>query len=533
MESPPSSRLIFYDTAGAIPGPVEGSTCGIAIDVPKEFRPYVTLKLDGHLLPLQMNETSVFSEWPACGPGHYELFLECGEIRERRTMTVMPRCFTATDCSSMIHDLTDVIPLTIALQLNQCGARLSALPPRDQKSTIEEEYLRLHNSIRGTNEKMGMLQILPILQRECIQILKPQLELKDVNKLRRPDISKLPQSIAIPGNLVTETKLYQMFDVVSKRSFEAYENRLVKAYVIALRSRIARLQATLRTFAPSAMAAELDAMANEFHLAYVRAGFLREVKNASISSVRVTMVLLKNPSYRAVLEGYLGLNDQSSVILTELALNAPLNQFPYLYQRWAQLKVLTSMLQVCAESGYRCVSHNWVKVSRKGTSIQAVNDGLPAVQLLCPRTGRLVSFIPWSTGGGAAGELPMGAAITIEMQGRPISFLLFDPKYWVDSQKVKVRARPKANQAANAEAEEVSKTLKQIEPHNDDVERIVRYRNDVKALTAGASEIHYGAILYPGQRKQLAPELEALPAHPNDTVGTQKNICDVLRRFLA
>ena len=318
----------------------------------------------------------------------------------------------------------------------------------------------------------------------------------------------------------------------------------MKAYVIALRSRVSRLQAELKSFAPSAMATDLDTLANEFHLAYMRAGFLREVKNPSLSSLRITMVLLKNPAYRAVLEGYLALNATASVTLDEPALyTLPLNHFPYLYQRWVNLKVLSALLQVSSESGFRCVSHHWVKSNQKSINIQVLNDGHPAVQLSCPTTGRFVSFVPWSASGGTENisgqNLLMGAAVTIETHGKPVSILLFDPKYWVDSRKTadeetsaeKTKVKKAQAKKTAAKSDDAEQNLSSLEPHQEDIDRILQVRDDISA-SDGTREIRYGAILYPGQRKQLAPDVEALPAHPSDGEGLQKIICDVLRHFL-
>lgn len=534
MESPRSSSLSFYDLTGAaIPGPVEGDNCGIAIAVPKALSPSILLKLGASPLPFWENEVSVYSEWPPCGPGYYELSLECDTIIERRTVTVMPRFFSQNDFAFLIHDLTDVLPLTLAHQLNMCGAQLGTLPARDQKTSIEEEYLKLCAAIVGTKEKLGILQILPILQQNCHTTLIPKLELRSVEKARRPDISKLPQAISIPGNVVSSTKIYQMFDVTSERSFESYENRLVKAYVLALRSRLARLQAKLKSeLAPDAMSVQLDVLASEFHLAFMRASFLRSIRNATVSSVRITMVLLKNPAYRAVFEGYLSLNEQSTVALEEPALSYPLNNFPYLYQRWVSLKILAVMLQVCAESGYRCVSHHWIKYSRRSVNIHSMNDGFPAVQLACPTTGRLVSFIPWTIAPSVAGqESPMHLAITIETQGKPTTILLFDPRYWVDSKNVGKKSK-KSNAKTDASGNGVAQMLSSVEPRKEDVDELLRFREQVKAMNA-MSEIPYSAILYPGKKKHLAPDVEALTAHTSDGDGLDKAVFEVLRRYLS
>lgn len=376
-------------------------------------------------------------------------------------------------------------------------------------------------------------------------------------------MSRLPQAMSIPGNLVTIDRLYQMYDQTVQSSFGAYENRLVKAYVLALRGRLSMLQARLaQEPAPPAMATELATLANEFHLTYMRAEFLRSVP--ALSSVRVTMVLLKNPAYRAVLEGYLALNEPSSVTIQEPMLSFPLNGFPYLYQRWVNLQLLSALLQVCAESGYKCVSHRWVKRSIKSTKIQVTNDDQPAVQLSNVATGRSVSFVPWSGSVSMSGQRgPIDAAIVIETPGNPLAVLVFDPKYWVDSELVKtktesvkrtsenakIKKRKKKGAKNKAEESEVaegagrsegsegseeteeSDAVSVIKPRAEDVEEILRAEDQLKAL-GGATELKYAAILYPGPRMQLAPNVEALPAHPNSVDVLQSNLCEVLRRWL-
>jgi hypothetical protein len=120
MDSSPSSRLSFYTESGAIiECPVEGRMCGIAIDIPKELWPAISLKLGTVSMALRLDEaaTCAHSERPACGPGFYELSLECGDLRERRTITVVPQHFTVSDFNSMVHELTELLPKSIASQV--------------------------------------------------------------------------------------------------------------------------------------------------------------------------------------------------------------------------------------------------------------------------------------------------------------------------------------------------------------------------------------------------------------------------------
>ncbi len=553
MESSPSSKLRFFDETGTvIPLPVEGSKCGIAIDVPQECWSYISLQFGTHSLKVffDKKEKLAYSEWPLCGPGQYELYLVCRDYRERRKITLMPRYFTESELSSMLDELTEILPKSIALQLLESGGQLGSL---DHKPSIEDEYSELRRAITGTTERLGLLQLLPVIQRECHHVLKPRTELRDSNQLRRPDISKLPGVMSMPGNVLSPDLVFRMYDMTVERSFDTYENLLVKSYVEALRGRLSRLQDKLEKASP-ALVDDIESLVGEFNLACARATFLREVKLPTVFTGRVTMVLLKNPAYRIVFEDYLALNQQSSVTLEEAALNDPLNQFPFLYELWANLRVLNAMLQVCVESGFRCVSHNWVKRFNKGIFIQMTNNEEDAIELICPTTGRraiLASWVP-DHGNEVLSDTPnherlIALAILIDSPGKQPIMLVFDPEYRVtakgtdkvadkksSAKEISARNMRKNSITAKIEAakNEIVEARRNIEPMKEDVADLIRWV-DLSKASDSARIIPYSAMLYPGPRRQFSSEVEALPALPSDGDGLQKAICDVLRRYLA
>lgn len=562
-ESFPSSRLRFFAESGEeLPSPLEGSRCGIVIDIPKDFWPHTSLKCGDFLLEIVFDEKAniAYAMWPECRPGYYELALECGDYRERRVITVMPNHFTESDLTYMVHELTELLPKSIVTQLAAAGAQLGANLTLNQAPTLEDEYLKLHAAIAGTRERPGLLQILPRIQRECHQVLIPKTAIRDANKVRRPDISRLPQIMTMPGNVLTEKKVFQMFDVTFEHSYDTYENRLVKEYIKALRSRLSRLQ-TQMSLAPPAMASGLEALIAEFNLACMRATFLREVKLASTFMVRITMVLLKNQAYRAVFEDYLALNQQSSgatsVRLEEAALSNPLNEFAFLYDLWANLKVLNALLQVAVESGYQCVSHHWIKKFNTGIFIQVMNDQHAAIELVCPTTGRRVTLVTWRPQGGSEALAAdtsnqnrlMALAVNIEAPKKPPVILLFDPEYRVTEKPVVEKTAAKKSKAKSGKKRTVKPTmimpalkvgkggkivepaLTTIEPMQEDIDEIQRCI-DLVTTPVGTRPIRYAAILCPGQKKELAPGLEALSARPSDGDTLHKDLCDVLRTYL-
>ncbi|MBS2007305.1 MAG: DUF2357 domain-containing protein [Cyanobacteria bacterium SZAS TMP-1] len=518
--------------------PIEDLDCGMAVAIPREREKEASLKLGNTALPLWFSPDApcALSAWPACGPGQYKVSLECGEIRERRVITVRPQNFNEAEFKKIVQDLSDLLPLSIASRLQECGGLPGVTLVANHELSIDQEYHRLRRAIKGTQDRPGIIQILPMIQRDCFQVLIARHELRKINKARRPDISKLPEAMSMPGNITSNGALKQMFDMTVERTYETYENRLVKAYVQALQSQLSRLTSRLETEqAPPATAREIQDLAGEFRLVCARTPFLKQVRLPFHSAERITMVLLKKPAYRAVLEDYLALYKRAPVRLEDPALNTPLNKFPYLYQLWANLKVVKAMLQVCSDAGYKCTQHKWLKRDSNGFYFDLMKDCTMAIVLTCPTTGKTVRVIPWSpaSGQGALNHrqtMPPAIAVGVYVAGKPPVVLVFDPKYKVVGESPEQVAAKQA--AGNGENSGSMPGLESIQPMPEHVDEL---RSCMEAVTApgGSREIHYAAILYPGLRKQLGPDLEALPARPGADEDIEKIVGDVLRRYLA
>jgi hypothetical protein len=119
--------------------------------------------------------------------------------------------------------------------------------------------------------------------------------------------------------------------------------------------------------------------------------------------------------------------------------------------------------------------------------------------------------------------------------------LLFDPKYNVAESAEKAvakKAQAKTTQSKTAQAKtkagkgEIVEMISAIEPIKEDVDQLLRRMDQIRA-PQGISENQYAAILYPGQRKQIAANVEALPARPLDGEALEKSVYDVLKRYLA
>src|SRR5437870_163494 len=105
MESSPSSRISFFTHSGVLlQSPIEGMACGIAVLIPREQEKNASLKMGTTALPLWFPADSMcaLSGWPESPPGQYKISLECGEIRERRVITVLPKHFSEGEFSEVV-----------------------------------------------------------------------------------------------------------------------------------------------------------------------------------------------------------------------------------------------------------------------------------------------------------------------------------------------------------------------------------------------------------------------------------------------
>lgn len=189
----------------------------------------------------------------------------------------------------------------------------------DASSTVEQEYSRLHRAVFGTAERPGLVHLLSAIERDCHQTLLTRHTLCEASKVRKPDTTKLVRAFSLPGNILADGVLKNMFDISFEPSLDTYENRLVKAYVLAIQSRISWLQAALEA-AGSSPTDDMEKTFTLFNQACLRATFLRRVKLPRLSELHMTMPLLKKPAYRSVLEGYLEFLKKSSVKLEERGL---------------------------------------------------------------------------------------------------------------------------------------------------------------------------------------------------------------------
>ena len=119
------------------------------------------------------------------------------------------------------------------------------------------------------------------------------------------------------------------------------------------RRRLRRLGAALDAQRAYAPLVEVEDLLGQLRHARHVARFLDEVGRLKQVPTRVSMVLLKRPEYRSMLESYLRFRRSAFVQLDEPALEAPLENLPYMYELWGTLQLIEALLDISADSASR------------------------------------------------------------------------------------------------------------------------------------------------------------------------------------
>jgi predicted component of viral defense system (DUF524 family) len=216
-----------------------------------------------------------------------------------------------------------------------------------------------------------------------------------------------------------------------------------------------------------------------------QANFLQEVSLPAHLPMHLSMVLLKHPPYRAALEGYLELHRSAAVQLEEPALEAPLENLPYLYQLWGTLEVICVLLEVAQEFGYCARQYRLIRRDGSGVYVRILPDGQPAFILVHPVRNTVIRLIPQRTYGKRSDMLHSisyeqrpDVAVEVCEPNQPVRIYLFDPKYKLDS-------------------ETPEESFISSKPLKVDIDKMHAYRDAIRD-EEDRRVVQYAAILYPG-----------------------------------
>jgi predicted component of viral defense system (DUF524 family) len=303
---------------------------------------------------------------------------------------------------------------------------------------------------------------------------------------------------------------------------DVYENRLVRSFLGQVERRLRRLSNALATVGSTSLREEACELIAVLQGARQRASFLEDVGELTAPPDRVSMVLLRRPEYRSALQAFLRFQQGQSIRIDDSALDAPLEQLPYLYQLWCTLHVIERLLTVAAELGYRVIVEGLIGRDTGGYYVRPLPDGRPAVELLHPPSERRVRLVPERTY--APAKPPTTDLHSVSFAQRPdiaievtdrvtgVSIIVFDPKYKLDGEN-----------AGTAGGESG--------PLKVDIDKMHAYRDAIR----GASDRHVvslAAILYPGKPVAFRGGVEAIGALPSQHGHWLGRVTDVLRSAL-
>lgn len=530
MASPPTSNLSSADQPSVnTTSPVQKQSWWQfwapggeqRISTPKEWRPallevqpgtadWTALRLlrNGESLPLRQeplgDRVRTVVAWPRSGPGHYELRLLGPETEREATVSIWPRKITREAYNQLLLDLETKLPVQVAVALQKAGGLAGVELNRQEGTTLEQELVRLRRATEGTDERLGLTEVLRRLAGQPHRILTTEERWVRRRRARRPRADRLEQAFARPGNATGGT-LQRIPDARSRHTTDVYENRLLRQYVRQVHLRLRRIEPVLRERSKEAADTAREIL-DALRAARRQADFLDAVSCLNRPPTRASMVLQKRPLYRAVLEGYLEFQREISVMLDALALEAPLDNLPFLYQLWSTLQLVRVVLDVAREEGYRVERSS---LFHREEGFLVLRLGGAVARLVHPETGTEVDIYTersYGTRGGTLHSVSYAQRPDVAIEVTPPTgertVYLFDPKYKLDADQHGVGSQPDEPSHAGR-------------PTKADIDKMHAYRDAICGAD-GRRVVRYAAILYPGPTESFADGLEAIGARPGN-----------------
>ena len=517
-----SPNLQFVDASGEptdVPREWERSTLEVSI-APAEWLG-TQLRLQGELFsnakatPSWRDTVSI--EWPRSGPGNYLIELEAPSGSASMSFTIRSEKLSRKALARTIDALESGLPTSIAVGLQRLGGLqgIRLLPRRE--STLAQEILRLRRAVRGTSRRPGLAQTLRSISRDPHRIFRSDDVWMRADRVRRPQPARLALAVAAAGNVSEDRTLRRLIDQRVEHTTDVYENRLLKTFVAEVAGRLRRLLAEVAD--REVELAQLTELTTELRSAELAATFLTEVSTPRDLPIVLTMVLLNRPEYRAVLDRLVEFRRSVAVHLEDAALDAPLQNLPYLYQRWCLLQVIDAMTHVAGEQGYRFVEERLSRRRQGGLFIDVLPREEPLIRYRHDESGTEATLThertfnrqssPWSV------SFAQRPDIVLEVQYRDSvpRLFVFDPKYKLDS-------------------EDLDEEGLAGRPKKTDIDKMHAYRDAILGED-GKRAVECAAILYPGPSQHFGGNIAALRAVGGSEASLRVELNAVLARALA
>ena len=496
-----SPKLQFVDSFGEpIDVPREWEPATLEVGIPPAEWPGTQVRLQGELFSAAKATPSwrdtVSIEWPRSGPGNYLIEIEAPSNSASISFTIRSEKLSREALARTVDALESGLPTSIAVGLQRLGGLqgIRLLPRRE--STLAQEILRLRRAVRGTSRRLGLAQTLRSISRDPHRIFRSDDVWMRSDRVRRPQPARLALAVAAAGNISEDGALRRLIDQRVEHTADVYENRLLKTFVGEIASRLRRLLAEVAD--RETERTQLEGLNTELRDAERAATFLTEVSTPRDLPIVLTMVLLNRPEYRAVLDGLVEFRRSVAVHLEDAALDAPLQNLPYLYQRWCLLEVIDAVTRVAGERGYRVVEERLSRRRQGALFIDVLPMGEPLVRYRHDESGTEAALTHERTfdraGSPRSVSFLQRPDIVLEVRARDSvpRLFVFDPKYKLDSEgqdEEGLAGRPKKS----------------------DIDKMHAYRDAIRG-DEGRQVINYAAILYPGPSQHFGGNVAALQA---------------------
>ena len=500
---------------------------GLEISVPREWEPAiidldvhpegwesVRLSVNGNDMPVRVEriagQASVLADWTRSGPGSYRVVVNKAGERQEVTVTISSAKLGDAGLSALTEELTFRLPTSVAVGLQRGGGLVGINLQPPGKTTLAQELLRLRRAVDGPSGGPGLAHILPAIAIDPHRNLVTVTRWVPRERARRVPVAGITRTLTRPGNLDDQGGPQRAIDERTEHTFDVLENRLLKLFVTEVLIRIRRLQ----TVASEGGAQDLERLETALVAAVARAPFLGEVELARQPPNRETMMMTREPRYRAMLDRYLEYHRSVWATVAEPALDAPLEQVPLLYELWGTLLVVDAVVAEAVEAGHRVVHQRVVRRAPGALFVEVVPSGRSLVELQHRETGERI-VVTAQRSFGASGEyrsvsLSQRPDVTVEIrrQSGASEFVVFDPKYKLVAD------------------DEGSGT-----PVKADVDKMHAYRDAIRG-PGDSHVVRFAATLYPGQSIWYGQDLAALGAQPDRPSGFIEEARSVLRRIL-
>lgn len=507
----------FFSADGSsIEGPREWDPAVIDLGVEPDDWESVGLTINGIAAVVyaarRFGESRTLADWPRSGPGAYRLVVETRTGSRSRTVTVGSAKLGVRGLADLIEDLERRLPASIALGLQRAGGLVGLRIRPPAENTLEQEVLRLRRAVEGPANEPGLLFLVPAIAADPHSMLARENHWVRRERARRVSAAALVQTLTRPGNIGRMALPERVLDSRVQATFDVYENRLLKAFIQEVLGRLRRLE---RVAADSGSAPEIRELRRSLQDTDRRAGFLRDVAVGSQAADRLTMVLVREPRYRALLDRFQELHRSLWVELDDDRLEAPLQNLPSLYQSWGTLHLIDALLEIAVELGFHVTQQRIVHRRPGAVFLKILRDGVPAVRLEHRPTGASVILTPERSYGRGGEQRSVSfvqrpdVTVEIRFSSGHVDLLLFDPKYKLD---------------ADDEGSGI--------PIKSDVDKMHSYRDAIRDAE-GQHLVRFAATIYPGRTQHYGRDVAAIGAVPGAPEEVRGMLLAVLRRYMS